>query len=101
VTLSENEDRSISIGEFCLLEGFSLGYFYKLKKLGLAPKILHPPGTQIFRITAQARRDWHSRMEKEGQTKAAKQEAQRRTELGRRAGKAAAASPNFNRRKAG
>jgi hypothetical protein len=100
--IDEDRKRSESIPEFCLAEGISKSSYYKLKKLGLAPDELRPPGTAIVRITTQARTAWHMRMEELRKSQAAELEAARRHAQTAAAGKRAAASPLHisNRRKA-
>jgi hypothetical protein len=83
----DDEETSMTIQQFCALENFSIGYFYKLKQLGMAPRVVNPPGTNLQRITADERRAWHERMYKATQKDAAKREAERRSEIARRAGK--------------
>jgi hypothetical protein len=95
---SGEDAKSHTIQEFCDLEKFSVGYFHKLKRLGLAPRVINPVG-RLMRITAEERRAWHERMYAAGQKTTAKKQSQRRSEASRRAGKAAAASPNFSRRR--
>jgi hypothetical protein len=92
-TLISDEETSLTIPQFCALEKFSITYFYKLKRLGLAPKVVNPPGTNLHRITPAARRDWHQRMYLLGQEEEAQREAARRADTAARAGKIAAASP--------
>lgn len=48
---------SMTIDTFCRLEDFSRSFFYKLEKLGKAPKTYYA-GT-ARRITAEERRAWH------------------------------------------
>lgn len=93
-----DDERSLTFEQWCEAEQISQGVGYKLKRLGLAPKFTHPPGTNIYRVSPVARREWHERMQKLATSKTAKLEAKRRSEIRRRAGKAAAASPNFNRK---
>ena len=88
----KDRNRSESIPEFCLAEGISKSSYYKLKKLGLAPDELRPPGTAIVRITTQARTAWHLRMEELRKSQATELEAARRRAQTAAAGKAAAAS---------
>jgi hypothetical protein len=89
----KDRNRSESIPEFCLAEGISKSSYYKLKKLGLAPDELRPPGTAIVRITTQARTAWHMRMEELRKSQAAELEAARRHAQTAAAGKRAAESP--------
>ena len=98
----KDRNRTESIPEFCLAEGISKSSYYKLKKLGLAPDELRPPGTALVRITQQARRDWHARIEQLSKSHAAQLEVARRQAQAAAAGKRAAQSPLHisNRRKA-
>jgi hypothetical protein len=43
--VDRGRNRSETFAEFARAEGFSLSTFYKLKKLGLGPDVLHVPGT--------------------------------------------------------
>jgi hypothetical protein len=86
---SFDDPRSRSILEFCGIENVSLTYYYALKKKGLAPVELRPPGTKLVRITAQAHAEWRERMHALGQAEdAALLEARRKkqtSEAGKRA----------------
>jgi hypothetical protein len=53
--VDRGRNRSETFAEFARAEGFYLSTFYKLKKLGLGPDVLHVPGTRIERITPEAR----------------------------------------------
>jgi hypothetical protein len=88
-----DEEPSMSLQRFMALEDMSTATFYDLKRRGLAPRIVNPPGTNWQRITAAERRAWHERMYKLGQKEEAKREAERRAALASRAGKLAAQSP--------
>jgi hypothetical protein len=88
-----NSDRDLSIQEWCLKRDVSKSSFYKLQRLGFAPKVLRIPGTNIGRITLKADREWEAAMGKLAAQKAAKLERERRIELARAAGNAAALSP--------
>jgi hypothetical protein len=92
----DDETTSYTIQQFCALENFSPAYFYKLRRLGLAPRIVNPPGTNLHRITPDERRAWHERMYKAGKQTAARREAKRRTEIARHAGKIAAKLPSHH-----
>ena len=98
----KDRNRTESIPEFCLAERISKSSYYKLKKLGLAPDELRPPGTAIVRITTQARTAWHLRMEELRKSQAAQLEGARRQAQTAAAGKRAADSHLHisNRRKA-
>jgi hypothetical protein len=85
--------RALTRAEFCALERMSLSTFHKLKRAGLGPDEVHFPGMAFVRITAEARREWHERIEAWRKSKAAELEEQRRSALASRAGKKAAASP--------
>jgi predicted DNA-binding transcriptional regulator AlpA len=87
------EERSISIPEFCALEGMSTTTYYSLKKDGLAPREKRLPGRNWVRITPAARRGWHVLMEKKSKEKAEVLERERRVEQSKIAGKKAGASP--------
>jgi Sec-independent protein translocase protein TatA len=89
------DDRSLSIPQFCEAEGFGSGAYYKLKHLGLGPEELPIPGTNLIRITPEARRAWRKRMAEMAREQAAELEAQaqQRSARASRAGKLAAQSP--------
>ena len=48
---------SFTIAEFCLAERITQPTYYKLKKMGLAPREMR--FGNVVRITHQARLDWH------------------------------------------
>jgi hypothetical protein len=56
-------DPSLTIDEFCALEGFSRAFYYgTLKREGRAPnEMVHSPG--CVRISDAARRRWHRECE--------------------------------------
>jgi hypothetical protein len=90
------DDRTLTIREFCLLEGISPPTYFKMRKSGHGPRELRFPGSAIVRITADARREWHSRLEKLAASGDAEIE-KKRTALAARAskaGKCGAASPD-------
>jgi hypothetical protein len=76
------------------LSGRTLSTFYKLKKLGLGPDVLHVPGTRIERITPEARQAWRERMAELAKSETAQLQAERRRAQAAEAGKLAAQSPN-------
>jgi predicted DNA-binding transcriptional regulator AlpA len=62
LTTTTDEDRSLSIAELCEIENFSLSTYYKLRKLGLAPREMRPlPG--LVRIARSEHRAWRERMQ--------------------------------------
>jgi hypothetical protein len=77
---------SLSISQFCKAEHLSRATYYAFKRDGLAPREYRVPGTNIIRITAQARRDWQDRMENGPSLK----DVERLIERGQRAGRASA-----------
>lgn len=79
---------------FCALEDMSMAMYYKLKAKGLTPKEMTAPGSNLHRISAQARRDWQRMMEAYTETQGAKLEAERRRELNKVAAKKAVTSPD-------
>jgi hypothetical protein len=85
--------RSLTRAEFCALERMSLSTYHKLKRAGLGPDEIKFPGMAFVRITAEARREWHERIEAWRKSHAAALEGQRRSALASKAGKIAAASP--------
>ena len=99
--VDRGRNRSETFAEFARAEGFSLSTFYKslstfykLKKLGLGPDVLHVPGTRIERITPEARQAWRERMAELAKSETAQVEAERRRAQAAEAGKLAAQSPN-------
>ena len=89
----DDDGPSFLIPEFCNLENISLSTYHKLQRRGLGPQELRVPGSRLVRITLRARREWHARMAELAQQQAALLEQQRRVELARVKGKAAAQSP--------
>lgn len=85
--------RSLTRAQFCELENMSLSTFHKLKRAGNGPAETHFPGMTFARITPEARREWHARMEEWRKSDAAKLEQQRRIAVARAAGKKAIESP--------
>ncbi len=57
-------DKSLTISQFCALEEISRAEFYKIRRAGRAPVVIYP-GPGCPRITADARRDWHRKLEAE------------------------------------
>lgn len=90
---NENSDASLTIDQFCKIENLSRYSFFRLRQRGLAPRLLHVPGTRILRVTPEARRQWHLRMEALEKEQAAALEQAQRVEQARRAGQASARSP--------
>jgi hypothetical protein len=90
---SFDDPRSRTRVEFCNIEHFSLSSFFALRKRGLAPDEISPPGTNIHRITAQAHAAWRSRMTELAKTEAAELAANRRRRQAQAAGEEAAKSP--------
>jgi hypothetical protein len=87
------EERSLTLDEFCAVENLCMASYFKARRLGNGPQELRIPGTNIVRITPEARREWHRRMAEQAQSEQAQLEERRRQEAARRAAKAAAASP--------
>jgi len=73
-------ERSQSIDEFCIVEGFSRSTFNKLRRLNLAPEITEivGPSLSLQRITPESRREWHVRMKAYRESKEAQIAAERR-----------------------
>jgi hypothetical protein len=91
---ADDEDRrSKTIQQFCFVEGFSKASYYELKRRGLGPDELRPPGTAIVRITPQAHDEWHKRMRELRESEAAALEEERRRAQTQQAGRIAAQSP--------
>ena len=93
-----DENYPLSITDFCKVEGISpYTYHEKLRPRGLIPKEFRIPGTQIVRISPEARREWHERMDREEIQEQIERERERRVAFAREAGKAGAASPLHRR----
>jgi hypothetical protein len=83
---------SYTIDELCAVEGICNAKYYQLRKKGLGPQELRFPGSRIVRITAEARREWHARMNDLAQTQEAQIERERLHVITSISGKKAAAS---------
>jgi hypothetical protein len=59
-TIQPNGRKAFTIGEFCEAHRFSRGFFYKLKKLGKAPRITELEAKQI--ITDEDAAAWRKAM---------------------------------------
>lgn len=92
--ISFDDPRSRTRAEFRAIERLSVSSYHALRKRELGPEEIHPPGTKIHRITAEAHAAWRERMRTLAQTEEAKLEAQRRSECARIAGEIAAQSPS-------
>jgi hypothetical protein len=87
-------ERSLTRKEFCAVEGISLSYYYnKLKPLGLAPREMQVPGSSLHRISPDARREYHRKLEAFAESEQAKLEFERRREYTKVAAKQAVKSP--------
>jgi hypothetical protein len=89
----EETERSLTLQEFCEAERICLASYYKMKKRGHAPLELRIPGTQIIRITPEARRQWHQMMAALAHGAEARLEAARVHAASVERGKLAARSP--------
>jgi hypothetical protein len=58
------EERSFSIREFCVLENITTSSYFKIRKSGHGPREMRLPGSSIVRISPEARREWHAKLEK-------------------------------------
>lgn len=91
-----NDGPVFTIGEFLERNKLSKTTFFKLRKVGLGPRMM------LGRITPQSERDWRELMEREALSKKSQLEAARRVELATQAARAAAASPHhISKRPAG
>jgi hypothetical protein len=88
-----NSDHDLTITEWCLKRGISKSSFHKLQHLKRGPKVRRIPGTNLLHITPQADAEWQAAMEELAQQATSRLEQQRRVELAKAAGQAAAASP--------
>jgi hypothetical protein len=85
-------DKAMTIRDFCVAEHLSLPSYFKIRKMGLGPRETRVPGTNIIRISAHARAEWHTRLDEMRQSEAAELEAARRYAQTVEAGKRAVAS---------
>ena len=94
-----DENCALSVVDFCKVEGISIYTYYALRKRkrDLVPKETRIPTTQIVRISPQARRDWHQRLEQADIQAEVAREFERRAEFASKAGTIAAASPLHHR----
>ena len=83
----ENEQPSYTIRAFCKLENISGPTYYKLKRLGLAPKEMRNGG--LVRISHRARMDYQRNMELQNDA-----EAEVLRERARKAARKSVASPD-------
>jgi hypothetical protein len=60
--VTNEDERSYTIAEFCRLDRISAPTFYKLKRLGLGPREMRGP-LNIVRISHAARLAWQRAME--------------------------------------
>ena len=58
------EDRSLSIPEFCIAEGISKPLYHKMRNKGFGPDEMRVPGSSMVRVSPEARRRWHEKLEK-------------------------------------
>lgn len=95
------EQRSLSISEFCVAEGMSRTTYFKLQRLGKGPQELRVEGTNFTRITPESRRKWRADREGESKSEESRKEAERRKAHAKILGKRAAKSELHisNRRK--
>jgi hypothetical protein len=75
---TENDERPLSRRQFCEAENISLSTYHKLKRAGRGPDETCFPGMGLARITAKARRKWHTDIEKWNSSKEAELEKARR-----------------------
>jgi hypothetical protein len=108
--LTEDERNAIlnalgdmTIEQWCLKRNRSKTTFYNLKKKGLAPEVLDPPGGGGPRITQRSDRDWEEDMLRLGEQQKSRRKAERRSKMAAEAGRLAAKSPHHhsNRKRQG
>jgi hypothetical protein len=100
MSISDDDGRSLSIGQFCQAEGFSLSTYFKLRQRGLGPEETRPLGCKIIRISPEAHAAWRERMS--SRHRAQQRELERRRAQAAEAGRAAARSPrHVSRRRRG
>lgn len=85
-------ERDFSIDEFCRLKNWSRSRYFKARRQGRGPVETRYPGSNMVRITPQARRDFDAEMDNWQRSEDAQLEQQRREERARRLGKIAAKS---------
>jgi len=93
-TISDDATRTaFSPEEFCRRNGISMATFFKLRDAGRAPQLMYLG--RIIRISAAAERQWQIQRENPAPKEAAEIARARklRQRMGRKAGRAAAASP--------
>lgn len=100
MTALANEDKSLSIREFCFAEGISPTTFYKMRQAGHGPREMRVPGSSAVRISPEARRDWHVYLEQLAATEEVEQDRKQRIAKTSQAGRAGAASPAHHCRRA-
>ena len=97
----QNPEASLTIKEFCALENISLATYHKIRNKGHGPRETRVPGMAIVRITLEARREWHERLKRLSDSAEVAKDRRALSVHGKRAGRAAAASPrHIARRKA-
>lgn len=99
-TITIPDDHSVSIRQFCNLENISATTYHKMRARGLGPKEMRLPGSSIVRISPEARRDWHARLEQLAATDDVEQDRQQRIAKTSQAGRAGVASPAHHCRRA-
>jgi hypothetical protein len=57
MSLQPPNNGSFSIKAWCKFRGYSIATFYKMRKNGVAPKVMQPPGAPP-RITQEADAEW-------------------------------------------
>jgi hypothetical protein len=83
--ITRQDERPLSRKQFCELENISLSTYHKLKRQGLGPDETCFKGMGLARISAKARRSWHSKIEKWNSTKEAELEKARRVAISKKA----------------
>jgi hypothetical protein len=87
----------LTIEELCALDKMSPGKYHALQRQGLGPSEVRYPNSNIVRVTARARAEWHERLAALAQSDEFRLERERRREVARRGGVAAAASEKHRR----
>lgn len=87
------DERSLSINEFCAAESISRATYFKMKTAGNGPKEMRLPNSAIVRISPEARKEWHRRLERLALSAVVAADSERRITKAKRAGKKGAASP--------
>jgi hypothetical protein len=88
----DNERSAFTVDQFCVRNQISKSSWFKLRRAGLAPRVLMIGNSA--RITREAEAAWQRRMERAAEGREERLRVERRRASARIAGRAAAESPN-------